>query len=70
MRLSTFKAAVASTSKTLGCTAVCFDFRHLFAPIIKVKSLSVTQQGKMHGPEELTASFQMILNSSSLGCLM
>jgi hypothetical protein len=57
MRLAAFETAVAGASETLGCAAVSFDFWHLFAPTLKIKiPEKITQQGKMHGPEELGAS--------------
>jgi hypothetical protein len=48
MRLTAFKTAITGASKTLGGSTVSFYLWHLFAPL--------TQQGKMHGPEELPAS--------------
>jgi hypothetical protein len=52
----TLKTAPTNAFKTLGSTAIGFDFWHLFAPTIKkLKNFPdiKTQQGKMHGPERL-----------------
>jgi hypothetical protein len=57
MRLSTFKATVASASKTLGSTTVSFYFWHLFAPIIKNKIPELKiRQGKMQGPARIVCT--------------
>jgi hypothetical protein len=66
VRLAALETAVAGASETLGGAAVGFDFWHLFAPTLTIKSLrKITQQGKMHGPEELAASYDFMMLAAS-----
>jgi hypothetical protein len=64
MRLVTFKIAGTGAFKTLGCTAISFDFWHLFfSNNFKYQETSLdfvkTQQGKMHGPaKSLSAQYR------------
>jgi hypothetical protein len=70
VRLTAFETAIAGASETLGRAAVGFDFWHLFAPTLTIKiPEKITQQGKMHGPEELCASYDFkMLAAPSRSC--